>query len=519
MSKEPGNKADFPVGSKVPPKKYRGFHSTAPGAIARLDDELLSDDYANKGFWAPIEFFQEIGGNVYFLEKYDPTKIPILFVHGAAGSPRNWRAFLEGIDRARYQPWFFYYPSGASIDSMSYLLMWKLGNLQAKYRFKELYVTAHSMGGLVVRSFLVNYGHFFPSITHFFSISTPWGGEELAELGVKYSPAVVPAWRDIQPGSVFIDSLFGKKLPPTVDHYLFFGHRGNRNILRPNNDEVVTLASQLDQRSQREAKMIYGFNEDHVSILSSQLVISQYNAILSDIYRETKAENKAPGNRLHVDFAFDFPKEQPRPGPVLLLRPVDKRGGEIWIQLNRGDTRREYGPFPSGEYEVSMIAPAFAPDPVTMLTSIDEGAVASVKFLMKPVGYLRGYVIKGEQSYVQAGKYRQRDTGVQIRSISLKGGGIHRTLTPLPGEAGGRGNYDPLIPSQEQGVNYPEYYLSGTDFTSNGIFCFFDLPAGEYELTIDATGYERYSRKCNVEPGQYKNTMVIELVKQPDSAN
>ena len=35
--------------------------------------------------WKPAEFFREVGGNVYFLEAYDATKIPVLFVHGAAG--------------------------------------------------------------------------------------------------------------------------------------------------------------------------------------------------------------------------------------------------------------------------------------------------------------------------------------------------------------------------------------------------------------------------------------------------
>ena len=145
-----------------------------------MDDFVFSDEYGKKGLWTGLEFFRKIGGNVYFLEAYDPAKIPILFVHGAAGSPQNWQTFFESIDRNKYQPWFFYYPSGASIDSMSYLLLWKLQNLQAKYKFKELYITAHSMGGLVVRSFIVNYGHFFPSIANFISISTPWGGEELA---------------------------------------------------------------------------------------------------------------------------------------------------------------------------------------------------------------------------------------------------------------------------------------------------------------------------------------------------
>ena len=497
ISEQNSKKIDFPVGSKIPPKEHKKFHSTSPGAIAKMEDYLFSDEYGKKGFWTAIAFFREISGNVYFLEEYDPAKIPILFVHGAAGSPQNWRTFFKSIDRSKYQPWFFYYPSGASIDSMSYLLFWKLQNLQKKYKFKELYITAHSMGGLVVRSFLVNYGHFFPSITNFISISTPWGGEELAEMGVKYSPAVIPAWRDMQPGSDFINSIFRKKMPPTVEHYLFFGHKGNRNILRPNNDKVVTLTSQLDQRSQRDAKMIYGFNEDHVGILSSKQVISQYNAILADIHQKTKIS----GNRLHVDFSFDFPKELPRPMPALLLRPVDNKGAETWLQLSPEDTGREHGPFPSGNYEVSMIAPAFVPEPVSIPISIEEGTVPRVEFSMKPVGYIRGYVVKNERN-IQAGKDRQPDTEVQIQTITLRGSGIYRTLIPL----------------QEDEIsypeNYPEHYLSQTDFTSEGTFFFFGLPAGKYELTINAKGYEPYSKICDVKIGQYQNTITIELEKE-----
>ncbi|MCK5219340.1 alpha/beta hydrolase [bacterium] len=158
-----------------------------------------------------MEFFKEVGGNIYFLEVYDPKKTPILFVHGAAGSSQNWKLFFETIDGDKFQPWFFYYPSGASIDSMSHLLFWKLLNLQRQYKFKKLYITAHSMGGLVVRSFMVTFGKVFPSITNFISVSTPWGGKELAESGVKYSPAVIPAWRDVQPKGKFIKSIFSKK--------------------------------------------------------------------------------------------------------------------------------------------------------------------------------------------------------------------------------------------------------------------------------------------------------------------
>ena len=496
ISERNSNKIDFPVESKIPPKEYTNFHSTCPGAIANLEGFLFSDEFGEKGFWAPVEFFKEVGGNIYFLEAYDPKKIPILFVHGAAGSPQNWRTFFESIDREKFQPWFFYYPSGSSIDSMSHLLLWKIQNLQAKYKFNQLYITAHSMGGLVVRSFIVNYGHFFPSITTFISISTPWGGEELAEVGVKYSPAVVPAWRDMQPGSTLINSIFEKKLPSSVEYYLFFGHKGNRNILRPNNDKVVTLASQLDQRSQRDAKMIYGFNEDHVSILSSKQVLSQYNAILADLYQKTKASDTSPGNRLHVDFSFDFPKEQPKPMPTLILRPVDKKGTEILFYLSPEDTGREHGPFPSGKYEVSLLAPAFVAVPASISISIEEGTVPSVEFFLKPVGYLRGYVAKNEQ-HIQVGASAQPDMEVQIQSITLRGSGAHRTLIPL-----------------QEKESYSEYFVSATDFTSKGTFFFFGLPAGEYELTINAKGYEQYSEMCNVGLGQYQNTMVINLVKE-----
>ena len=502
ITEQNSNKIDIPIGYRMPPKKYKGFHSTGPGAIARVDDFVFSDEYGKKGFWTGLEFFREIGGNVYFLEAYDPTKIPILFVHGAAGSPQNWQTFFESIDRNKYQPWFFYYPSGSSIDSMSYLLFWKLQNLQTKYKFKELYITAHSMGGLVVRSFMVNFGRLFPSITNFISISTPWGGEELAEIGVKYSPAVIPAWRDMQPGSEFINSIFRKKIPPAVDYYLFFGHKGNRNILRPNNDKAVTLASQLDQRSQRDAKMIYGFDEDHVSILSSKQVISQYNAILADIYQKSKASDTIPGNRLLVDFSFDFPKKLPRPVSALYLRPVDEKGAETWIYLSPEDTGRKHGPFPSGNYEVSIIAPAFVPEPVSIPISIEEDTVPRVRFSMKPVGYLRGYVAKKEQPYMQAGKDRQPDTEIEIQSITLRGNGIYRTITPLQEE---EISYSEL---------YPKRYLSETDFTSQGTFFFFGLPAGKYEMTINAKGYKLYSETCNVRLGQYQNTIIIELVKE-----
>jgi hypothetical protein len=159
------------------------------------------------------------------------------------------------------------------------------------------------MGGLVVRSFLSDFANSMPVDFTFISISTPWGGDTLADMGVKYSPGVIPVWKDIRADGPFIQSLYRKKLPATVEHYLFFSYRGNHNPLRPNNDEVVTLASQLDLRAQAGAEMVYGFNEDHGSILSSEAVMAQINTILAAGCENNEKTAASTGNMLRVMFA------------------------------------------------------------------------------------------------------------------------------------------------------------------------------------------------------------------------
>ena len=100
-------------------------------------------------------------------------------------------------------------------------------------------------------------------------------------MGLKYSPGVIPAWKDMGPHSDFVRSIYRRPLPEGIDFYLLFGHQGNRNPFRPNNDGVVTLESQLDPRAQSEAKMVFGFKEDHTSILYSKDVTTLINTIMA----------------------------------------------------------------------------------------------------------------------------------------------------------------------------------------------------------------------------------------------
>jgi len=268
--------------------RSRPQHSTQIGAIADLSAPAFSAEHGRQGYWSPLETFRSTGGNIYFVEPYDPRRIPVLFVHGASGSAQDWRTFLETLDRSRYQAWIFQYPSGAPLESMAYLLYWKLLNAQLRYRFERLHVVAHSMGGLVVRRFLVDHGAQFPQISQFITISTPWGGAALATVGVEHSPAVVPSWRDMQPEGLFMKRLFERPMPGWISHSLLFGHRSGVSLVRSGSDGTVTLASQLRHEAQAAARVVLGFNEDHVSILSAPQVIQHVARLLdADLSRQS----------------------------------------------------------------------------------------------------------------------------------------------------------------------------------------------------------------------------------------
>src|SRR5262249_44534845 len=104
------------------------------GTIASLDDPRFGPEYGGMGLWNPVRFMLEAGAGIYSLEPYDPHKTPILFVHGATGSPTNWRYLSSTIDRSRFQPWFAYYPAAAHIDRIGDQILRALSGLQVKYR-------------------------------------------------------------------------------------------------------------------------------------------------------------------------------------------------------------------------------------------------------------------------------------------------------------------------------------------------------------------------------------------------
>ena len=101
--------------------------------------------------------------HLYCMDGYDPQRIPVVFVHGLMSDPHIWLNAVNAISsdpelRARYQPWYFLYPTGMGVPQTSARLRASLQ--QARDYFdpdhndpgmNRMVLVGHSMGGLLSR--------------------------------------------------------------------------------------------------------------------------------------------------------------------------------------------------------------------------------------------------------------------------------------------------------------------------------------------------------------------------------
>lgn len=249
------------------------------GVIISLDDPVFTKENNAMGMWTPVQFLQQVDGGLFFLQKYQQDKIPILFIHGMGGSPVDWKRAIEKIDKRYFQPWVICYPTGLRLEMVSQYLVNSISYLQGLYKFKKIFIAAHSMGGLVAHSFIEKYLSTFPdyaeNIDLVITVNSPLNGMQSALSGVNNSPIVLPAWRDIATGSEFIKGLNDWWWPEEIPYHLIFSYQtGNSG------DGVVSLESQIPMRLQTETTRLYGFNNNHVGTLNDDAFLSLFNSIL-----------------------------------------------------------------------------------------------------------------------------------------------------------------------------------------------------------------------------------------------
>lgn len=107
---------------------------------------------------------------LYMLQPYDPEKIPVVFVHGLMSTPATWATVFNGLMgdpelRARYQFWYFRYPTGNPVLYSAAMLRSALDEVRRTVdpngrnpRFNAMVVISHSMGGLLAKTLVEDSG-------------------------------------------------------------------------------------------------------------------------------------------------------------------------------------------------------------------------------------------------------------------------------------------------------------------------------------------------------------------------
>jgi hypothetical protein len=212
----------------------------------------------------------------YALEE-DSYRIPVVFVHGIGGSPKDFADIVPRLDDKRFKAWFFYYPTGSDLEKMAEIFYSiYVSGRAVPTSTKPMVIVAHSMGGLVARQALNKYRGAAQEapVALFISIATPFGGHPGAAMGEKRAPLVLPSWRDLNPDGSFIEGLFIKPLPSSVIHQLLYAYQNPDGLkLGENSDGVVPLSSQLRPVAQHQASQKFGFDSSHTGILQDEEAI------------------------------------------------------------------------------------------------------------------------------------------------------------------------------------------------------------------------------------------------------
>lgn len=248
------------------------------GKVTSLDSAMFSADNVSLGLWRPVTFLDSIGGGLFMLQPFEQDKIPVIMVHGIFGSPVEFTAMINSLDRDKYQPWVLYYPSALKLDLVSSYLLDSIVELQAKHHFSDVKIIAHSMGGLMSRSFLMMYQKKNTppfKISTYMTINSPLYGLESAKKGVKSSPIVVASWRDLAINSDYVKKVHAWSVPKNIPYYLVFSYLPGKE-----GDGVVPMESQLSESLQQEA-IIHGFEAQHSKILKNERFIEYFNKVLS----------------------------------------------------------------------------------------------------------------------------------------------------------------------------------------------------------------------------------------------
>ncbi len=320
------------------------------GTIRKLSDPIFSPYMSELGMYDPAAFMEAAPLMFYTLEEDSGYKVPVIFVHGMGGSAADFETIAGRIDRSRYTPWFFHYPSGLELGRLSQLFydIFLSGNIIPASE-NSYVIVAHSMGGLIARDAL-NRGQARPEeakVGLLLTLASPFGGMKSAAKGVARAPLVVPAWRDLDPDSDFINGLSRQPLPGAAEHRVVFCGLSDKDVTRRSgSDGIVPVSSQLSEAARAGASAIEGMRSAHAAVLSEPAAVERIADLIAAI------RSPLPEEQLRLlaqgGFAFDADPDRYSPMETHLLKSF----GVILRALAKGEVA------PASPYQERFVAVA-----------------------------------------------------------------------------------------------------------------------------------------------------------------
>ncbi len=137
-----------------------------------LKDPLLNGRVLSTATILDSSLADKIHG-LYMLEPFDPTKIPVVMVHGLWSSPVTWAQMFNDLRaipeiHSNYQFWFYSYASGQPFVVSAGEMRKDLNNIRRELdsgndsqALDQMVLVGHSMGGLISRLQVIDSGDEF----------------------------------------------------------------------------------------------------------------------------------------------------------------------------------------------------------------------------------------------------------------------------------------------------------------------------------------------------------------------
>jgi hypothetical protein len=222
----------------------------------------------------------EVAG-LFYLTPLCKDKIPVVLVHGLMSNPRTWAQMINSLVsdpelRHNYQFWFYAYPTGNPVLYSARKMRQSLEQTKRYFKgggenaFKHMVIVAHSMGGLLSKTTIMNSGS--ELVMKVFKMP-------LSKINEKLTPDQ----------KMFVAEMMVFKRLPFVQRVIFLAvpHRGS---------EIATWTA-VRWVAWRIALPAH-LNESIKKVMNKMLVKSKLKGNDDPVYVATGLDNLDPSNRM-----------------------------------------------------------------------------------------------------------------------------------------------------------------------------------------------------------------------------